>query len=80
MTWCAKIYDIFNGWNYDEHELPSTPAARAINGRPESSISSQVARLNSVKDNPYLERSRSISSINNPTTYNKQKYMEYLQI
>jgi hypothetical protein len=68
MTWCAKIYDIFNGWNDDEHELPSTPAARAINGLPESSITSQIARLN----NPYLERSHSISSINNPTNYNKQ--------
>jgi hypothetical protein len=75
MTWCAKIYDIFNGWNDDEHELPSTPAARAINGLPESSITSQIARLN----NPYLERSHSISSINNPTNYNKQKYIELLR-
>jgi len=76
MTWCAKIYDIFNGWTDDEHELPSTPAAKSINGLPESSITSKLARLNSINDIPYLERSHSISSINNPTNYNKHKYGE----
>jgi len=79
MTWCAKIYDIFNGWSDNENELPPTPAARAINGLPESSITSQIARLNSKKDSPYLERSHSIASINNPTNYNKQKYINFLQ-
>jgi hypothetical protein len=72
MTWCAKIYDIFNGWNDDEHELPSTPASKSINGLPESSL---TLKLDSIKDSPYLERSQSISSINNPTNYNKQKYI-----
>ena len=76
MTWCAKIYDIFNGWTDEdgEHELPSTPAVKSINGLPESSLTSKINHFNSRKDIPYLERSHSISSINNPTNYNKQKY------
>lgn len=73
MTWCAKIYDIFNGWNDDEHDLPPTPAIKKINGLPESSLASKIARLNSQRDNSYLERSHSIASINNPTNYIKQK-------
>ncbi|CAF4870237.1 unnamed protein product, partial [Rotaria sp. Silwood1] len=78
MTWCTKIYDIFNGWNDDdEHELPSTPAAKSINGLPESSITSKVARLSSINDSSYLERSQSILSINNPSNYNKQNYDRY---
>jgi hypothetical protein len=76
MTWCAKIYDIFNGWNDDEHELPSTPATKSINGLPESSITSKIKHLNSINNNPYLEKSHSISSINNPTNYNRQKYVK----
>ncbi|CAF0736235.1 unnamed protein product [Rotaria sordida] len=80
MTWCAKIYDIFNGWNDDdddEHNLPSTPAAKSINGLPESSITSKVTRLSSINDSPYLERSQSILSINNPSNYNKQNHDRY---
>ena len=77
MTWCAKIYDIFNGWNEDEHELPSTPAAKSINGLPESSLTSEINHHNSINDIPYLERSHSISSITNPTYYNRQKYIKY---
>ncbi|CAF0801349.1 unnamed protein product [Adineta steineri] len=77
MTWCAKIYDIFNGWTDDEHELPSTPAAKSINGLPETSLSSQIARLNSMHDAPYLERSHSISSITNPTNYKKKNHDRY---
>lgn len=71
MTWCAKIYDIFNGWNEDEHELPSTPATKSINGLPESSLTSKMTYFNTINDSPYLERSHSISSINNPTNYKK---------
>jgi len=72
MTWCAKIYDIFNGWSEnDEHELPSTPAVKSINGLPDSSL-----RKYRTNDSPYLERSHSISSVNNPTNYNRQKYVE----
>ena len=73
MTWCAKIYDIFNGCTDDEHELPSTPAAKSINGLPETSLSSRIARFNALNDSPYLERSHSISSITNPTNYKRQK-------
>ncbi|CAF4529349.1 unnamed protein product, partial [Rotaria magnacalcarata] len=77
MTWCAKIYDIFNGWNDDEHELPSTPAVKSINGLPASSITSKLTRLTSINDSSYLERSHSISSINNPLNYNKQNHDRY---
>ncbi|UJR37223.1 hypothetical protein I4U23_029932 [Adineta vaga] len=77
MTWCAKIYDIFNGWTDDEHELPSTPAAKSINGLPETSLSSRIARFNALNDSPYLERSHSISSITNPTNYNRQNHNRY---
>lgn len=73
MTWCAKIYDIFNGWNDDEQELPPTPAIRKINGLPDASLASKIARLNSQRENAYLERSHSIASITNPTHYNKHK-------
>lgn len=79
MSWCAKIYDMFNGWNDNEHELPSTPAVKSINGLPESSLRPKVTRHTSTNDSPYLGRSHSISSVNNPTNYNKQKYISFLR-
>lgn len=76
MTWCAKIYDIFNGWNDDEHELPPTPAVKSINGLPESSLRFKGTRSHAINDSPCLERSHSISSISNPLKANKQKYIK----
>ena len=76
MTWCSKIYDIFNGWTDQEHEFPSTPATKAINGLPESSIIRHI----STNDSPFLERSPSIASINNPLHYKKDKYKNFEKV
>lgn len=67
MTWCAKIYDIFNGWNEEDHESP----ASLTNSHP-------IATLNNIDyyrhetdginqtviqhDSPFLEKSDSLTN------------------
>ena len=78
MTWCSKIYDIFNGWSDEDLELPSTPATKSINGLPESSIAAKIRRYHSTNDSAFHERSHSISSVNNPSNYYRKKSDEPL--
>lgn len=70
MAWCAKIYDIFNGWNGDENDLPTI-----TNNNISESI--RIKRFNSdlyqhtltdndttiiQHDSPVLERSESLNN------------------
>jgi hypothetical protein len=86
MTWCSKIYDIFNGWNDNEHELSST-----INNIEETSkpkrINSDLYR-NEIEDNnttiiqhdsPFLERSDSLTNAHfiNEQLYNNDYMNRY---
>jgi hypothetical protein len=71
MTWCSKIYDIFNGWNGEENEVPSTKITNLTE-------TSKIKRINSdfyrheienpnnttiiQHDSPFLERSDSLTN------------------
>ena len=84
MTWCSKLYGMFNGWNEDDNELPPFE-------------SSKVRRINSnfyrheIKDNnnndttiiqhdsPFLERSDSLinTQFTNEQLYNNDYLNRY---
>jgi hypothetical protein len=89
MTWCSKIYDIFNGWNEEENEVPSTKI---------TNLTAKIKRINSdfyrheiVNDNntaiiqhdsPFLERSDSLTNAHftNGQLYNTDYLNRYRKI
>lgn len=58
MTWCAKIYEMFNGWTDEEH-------LAAIEAPPSRPIRKELAVL--FPDSPFLERS---TSLDDPPLFN----------
>lgn len=77
MTWCSKIYDIFNGWNDGENELPSIESTKVR--RVDSKFyrhtiddgDSQSENGVPVLDSPFSEKS---DSLNNVQYSNDQLY------
>ena len=73
MTWCSKIYDIFNGWSDDENDIPSLHAHHH-HRHPRSVVSKHELHRQAADKprilvqqqhtSPYLERSKSMSSSN----------------
>jgi hypothetical protein len=59
MTWCAKIYDIFNGWADEDNPLALEPATfRTL--RSSSDIDSNLTDGIVIQhDSPFLEKSDS---------------------
>ncbi|CAF4768592.1 unnamed protein product, partial [Rotaria sp. Silwood1] len=69
MTWCAKIYDMFNGWNEEEHESSS----RTNNNHHDETLNIKETDLDFYRhnieddnttvvqnDSPFLEKSDSL--------------------
>lgn len=86
MTWCSKIYDIFNGWNGEEGDLPPIEGSRI------KRINSDFYRHNIEDDDddnnnttiiqhdsPFLERSDSLTNahLTNEQLYNNDYLNRY---
>lgn len=69
MTWCSKIYDMFNGWNDAENEIPTIDSTKV------KRINSKFYRheienpddcgenIVSLHDSPFSEKSDSLTNI-----------------
>ncbi len=82
MTWCSKIYDIFNGWNGEEHELPTLEPSRIkrINSdfyRHEIEDDNNNNTTVIQHDSPFLEKSDSLTNghFTNEQLYNNNDYL-----
>jgi len=81
MTWCSKIYDIFNGWN-EEHELPSTESSK-IKRINSNFYAHEIEDHNDTTviqhDSPFLERSDSLTNAHfmNEQLYNNDYLNRY---
>ncbi|CAF0750967.1 unnamed protein product [Adineta steineri] len=86
MTWCAKIYDIFNGWNEEENGLPTITNNNIGESLKIKRINSDLYRYQPndnntpviQHDSPLLERSESLTTtqLYNNDYLNRHDYSE----
>jgi hypothetical protein len=86
MTWCSKIYDIFNGWNEEDSELPpieSSKIKRIHTNFHHHELEDDNNNNNNTTiiqhDSPFLERSDSLTNthMNNEQLYNNDYLNRY---
>jgi hypothetical protein len=84
MTWCSKIYDIFNGLNEGENELPSSESSKIkqIHSdfyRHEIEDDQNNNTIVIQHDSPFLERSDSLTNAHfiNEQLYNNDYLNRY---
>lgn len=86
MTWCSKLYGMFNGWNEEEHEVPTVESSKVkrINSnfyRHEIKDDNNNNTVVIQHDSPFLEKSDSIINANfiNNQLYNNDYLNRYLK-
>ena len=66
MTWCSKLYGIFNGWNEEDNELPTIESSkvRRINSNFYRHTIEDMKSNSTIlqHDSPFLERSNSLTN------------------